>query len=608
MFQRSCSALGLVLLLSGLASSPPIQSQTAPPEDNGRRVFQANARIVVLDVVVTGMKGRPVGGLHKQDFLVSEDGHRQTISYFEEHTGAQPLQANLPDLPPNVFTNIPRVKPSDSVAVLLLDTLNTPLADQSNVRAQMLKYLKTLQPGRRMAIFTLGTQLRFVQGFTDDPALLTAAINNRKNGAGLQVSPLLQSNTEAASNQEVVAALAEHSADAAAAMQQFLAGQSSTRSDVRIKLTLEAFQELAHYLAGIPGRKNVVWFSGAFPVVIFPNPALPESFGAQRDDQEEIRKTDALLASAQVAIYPVATEGVPTDSLYSAGTDARQAQQISKPQQEEAQERNANHAGMDEIAKDTGGAAFYNTNSLSDALARVADHGSYFYTLTYTSSNLATDGRFRKIQVKLANLAGYQLAYRRGYYADDAKSIQAAAAQPAPKSAADPLSPFLRPGLPDATHIPFTLRVMRGSAQPGAGPALTTGNPSAASPGQGGDNPNLKGPLTRYMVDLMIAARGLQFDPAPDGRRHVRVEAALVVYNHQGQPLNWMLRQINLNMDAAHYTAAQASGVNLYLEIDAPNDGVSLRSGIYDLNSSLAGTLEIALSAIVSPDPTASSR
>jgi len=150
--------------------------------------------------------------------------------------------------------------------------------------------------------------------------------------------------------------------------------------------------------------------------------------------------------------------------------------------------------------------------------------------------------------------------------------------------------------------------VMRGSAQPGAGPALTTGNPSAASPGQGGDNPNLKGPLTRYMVDLMIAARGLQFDPAPDGRRHVRVEAALVVYNHQGQPLNWMLRQINLNMDAAHYTAAQASGVNLYLEIDAPNDGVSLRSGIYDLNSSLAGTLEIALSAIVSPDPTASSR
>ncbi len=607
MLQRSCSALWLVLLLGGLASSPPLHSQTALPEDNGHRVFKANARIVVLDVVVTGMKGRPVEGLHKQDFLVSEDGHPQTINYFEEHTGAQPLQANLPDLPPNVFTNVPRVKPSDSATVLVLDTLNTPLADQSNVRAQMLKYLKKLQPGRRMAIFTLGTRLRFVQGFTDDPALLAAAINNRKNGAGTQSSPLLQSNAETAADQELVAALMEvHAADAADAMRQFMANQSSTRSDVRIKLTLEALQELARYLAGFPGRKNVAWFSGAFPVVIFPNPALRDEFGAQRDDREEVRKTDALLASAQVAIYPIGAEGVATGSLYSAGDDSRLTtqSQLSR-QQDGAQERSADHAAMDEIAKDTGGAAFYNTNGLTDALARIAGHGSYFYTLTYTSTNLANDGRFRKIEVEFAR-PGYQLAYRRGYYADDAKSVQAAAATPAPKPVSDPLSPFLRPGLPDSTQIPLTLRVMRGSAPPRAGPALTTR--SAASPGQGGDNPNLKDPLTRYMVDFMIAARGLQFDPAPDGLRHVSIEAALVVYNHEGKPLNWMLRQINLKLDAAHYATAQTDGVNLYLEIDAPNDGASLRGGIYDLNSNLAGTLQIPLSIIVSPGQTTSSR
>jgi VWFA-related protein len=604
--QRSGSALGLVLLLGGLASSPPLPSQTALPEDNARNVFKANARIVVLDVVVTGMKGRPVGGLHKQDFLISEDGRPQTISYFEEHTGAQ--QANVPDLPPNVFTNVPRVKPNDSETVLLLDSLNTPLADQSNVRAQMIRYLKKQQSGRRMAIFTLGTRLRLVQGFTDDPALLTAAINNQKNGTGLQTAPLLQTDSETAANQELVAAMAEHAPDAAADWQQFMADQSSTRDSVRIDLTLAAFQELAHYLAGIPGRKNVAWFSGAFPVVIFPNPALSDSFAVQADDQEKVRKTDALLSSVQVAIYPIATEGVATDSLYSASSDTRGAQQrVSNSPQEDAQQRNANHAGMDEIARDTGGAAFYGTNSLSDALARITDHGSYFYTLTYTSTNLATDGRFRKIQVKLPG--GYQPAYRRGYYADDAKSIQAAAAaKPAPKPAADPLSPFLRPGLPDATQVPLTLRVMRGSAQPGTSHALTSGNQPATNPGQGGDNPNLKGPLTRYKVDLMIPARGLQFEPAPDGRRHVSVEAALVVYNHEGTPLNWMLRQVNLNLDAAHYTTAQANGVNLYLEIDAPDDGALLRSGVYDLNTNLAGTLEIPLSTIVSGDPTGSSR
>ena len=131
---------------------------------------------------------------------------------------------------------------------------------------------------------------------------------------------------------------------------------------------------------------------------------------------------------------------------------------------------------------------------------------------------------------------------------------------------------------------------------------------SAGNPGQGGDNPNLKGALTRYLVDFMIPARSLLWDPAPDGHRHVSLEAALVVYNREGKAVNWMLRQINLNPDAAHYTVAQSSGVNLYLEIDAPDTGVSLRGGVYDLNANLAGTLGIPLSAVVTSPATTSSR
>jgi VWFA-related protein len=610
--QRFCSALRLLLLLGGLANllSASLQSQTALPDENGGRVFKANARIVVLDVVVSGKNRRPLTGLHKQDFVLSEDGHPQTITYFEEHTGAQPLPASQerpPDLRPNIFTNSPRVKPSDSVTVLVLDTLNTPTDDQATLHVQVLKYLKKVQPGNRIAIFTLGTQLRFVQGFTDDPALLAAAINNKNNGTGTQSSPLLQSSAERGGDQELVGALMEiHAVDAARAMQQFIADQSSNRSGARLRLTLTALQQLARYLAGYPGRKNVVWFSGGFPVVIFPNPGLSDSFGAQRDDQEEVRKTDALLASAQVAIYPVAAEGVATGSQYSPSTDPRLTtrSQVSRPQQEDAQEAHADHAAMDEIARDTGGVAFYNTNSLTDALDRVAGHGSNFYTLTYTSTNPSTDGQFRRIQVDLANAGGYQLAYRRGYYADDAKSVQAAAAKPP----AEPLSAFLGAGLPDSTQIPLTLRVVRGSTRRAAGPALSTRNQLPASPGQGGDNPKLKGALTRYMVDLMIPASALRWDPAPNGRHRVALEAGLVVFNREGIGVNWMLRQIDLNPDAAHYAVAQTSGVNLYLEIDSPDDAVSLRGGVYDLNANLAGTLEIPLSTIVSPGPATSSK
>jgi hypothetical protein len=99
-------------------------------------------------------------------------------------------------------------------------------------------------------------------------------------------------------------------------------------------------------------------------------------------------------------------------------------------------------------------------------------------------------------------------------------------------------------------------------------------------------------------VDLMIPARGLQFEVGADGQHHVRVEAGLMVYNRQGNPLNWILRQVNLNLDASRYAIVQANGVNLYLQIDGPDDGVSLRGGVYDLNTNLTGTLVIPLSAV----------
>jgi VWFA-related protein len=561
-----------------------LHGQTAQPGKNTGRVFKTGTRIVVLDVVVTGKNHRPLTGLHQQDFQVAEDGHPQTIHYFEEHSGAQPVQASVQDLPPNVFTNIPRVKLGDSVTVVVIDSLNTPLDDQRRVQAQVLKYLKKPQPGRKIAIFTLGTQLRLIQSFTDDPALLAAALNQGRKGSAAQASPLLETTAEIASTQETAAAMREYAAEAAAAMEQFAAEQNSIRTDVRIKVTLSALQQLASYLSAFPGRKNVIWFSGGFPVAILPDPGAVQPFGAQSDNQGPVRKTDALLASAQVAIYPVGAEGVTVDSLYSAGADSRLTTRSQLAgTQNPAQRQNANHAAMDQIAKQTGGMAFYNSNGLIDAMDRVAAHGSNFYTLTYTSTNPATDGSYRKIQVAL-NRSGYQLDYRRGYFADDGKSAQEPAAKPAPGE--DLLSPFLRPGRPESTQIPLTLRVTRSSAPPGTGA------------GQGGDNPNLKGALTRYSVDLMIPASSVQFEMSPDGHRHVRLEAGLMVYNRAGNPLNWNLRQVNLNLDDSRYAIVEANGVNLYLQIDGPEGGVSLRGGVYDLNSSLTGTLAIPLSAI----------
>jgi len=48
---------------------------------------------------------------------------------------------------------------------------------------------------------------------------------------------------------------------------------------------------LARYLANIPGRKNLVWFSGSFPVSVLPDPSLNNGFASMTSSEEEFRET-----------------------------------------------------------------------------------------------------------------------------------------------------------------------------------------------------------------------------------------------------------------------------------------------------------------------------
>jgi hypothetical protein len=104
---------------------------------------------------------------------------RQVISDFEEHKGVQTEQTKLPPMPPDVYTNFPPIKATDSVNVLLLDALNTQVSDQSYVRSQLTRYLTTVQPGTRLAVFVLTSRLRMIQAVTTDSAVLLAALTTR---------------------------------------------------------------------------------------------------------------------------------------------------------------------------------------------------------------------------------------------------------------------------------------------------------------------------------------------------------------------------------------------------------------------------------------------
>ena len=217
---------------------------------------------------MTDNKGEAVSGLTNQDFQILEEGALQSISSFEEHKTVPPVHIKLPQMPANVFTNFPTTKSADSVNVLLLDLLNTQPSDQALARQQVIKYLDTVQPGARIAIFALGSQLRIVRGFTTDFSGLSAALDDKSLGVNPQVSTLLPTESQQFTEDLVVRQMRRSQAAPAAieSVEQFQAAEAANRSASRVELTLQAFQQLARYLSGIPARKNVIWFSDNFPI------------------------------------------------------------------------------------------------------------------------------------------------------------------------------------------------------------------------------------------------------------------------------------------------------------------------------------------------------
>jgi len=576
---------------------------------------------VLIDVMVTDRDGKPVKGLAKDAFRVTEQGKPQPIAYFEEHRGLAPEKQRsiaMPQLPEDVFSNYSPIGTPPAVNILLLDALNTPMLDQIYLRQAAEHYLKTLKPGSRLAIFTLGLKLRFVEGFSDDPALLAKAMGYRKNDKP-EPAVLLQSQEETVAQDTVVGLMnqmvgagagAITSAGPAAMIQsfeQFMGETKYAQTADREYRTTQALQQLSIYLSAFPGRKNLIWMSGGFPLDLF-------GLTDMRFD-DTIPKTVNLLAAARVALYPVDVRGTWTPELTTAEnrTDetVRTPQQMIGPAlgfppaatdpstinqgqdsvttasgvltqklQSESAANNSSNATMEMVAEQTGGKAFYNKNDLSAIIDGVVTSSSDFYTISYTPTDSNMNGAFRKIGVSVNGK--YHLSYRRGYYAREdgepgaAQEAQTRAVQHAIQTGADPLGPFMDFGLPQTEQILYTERVVPEQQAP-----------DAKSKGE------------RFAVDFVVSLDDLNLKQDPDGTRKGTLTLSLIVYDKYGQIASRREHMIALNIKPEMWETYQKNGgLQLHSDLEIPNGQYWLRTGVYDATSRKVGTMEVPFSAV----------
>ncbi len=490
---------GSLSLLLGLLLSTCCMAQDASVPPPGFRL-QANSRVVLVDVSVTDAQGNPVQGLKQTDFALLDNKKVQSIATFEEHRPGSTPEPRPVALAPGVFSNDYLAHPAATINVLLLDLATISLPDQAFLRYQLDRFFDRMRPEDQVAVYVrVGRLCTLVQGFTSDTERLRAAVH--------KVVP------------------------------HFAVLYGGVREE-------EVLTQVASLVGAMPGRKNVLWFSGGSAISFDP----PTLFATVRNPLQPLYD---LLEENRIAIYPIDVRGLmvyPSRFLL------------------------AQHALMSEEAEQTGGLAIIDNNGLALNAARIMQDNASYYTLTYSPHDFRYDNSFHHIHVELPGRY-LTLSYRRGYYADP--TIANELKTPETKRTR------LLPGglrkeeiISQSQPIVFAASVQRKPADPG-------------SP------PRKKRSKEPVIVHFTVPLDAFTMEPA-HGRQVVHCAAAVYAFNLSGTTADARAQEVTFQLTPQAVADPAGRTLPLDVEVSLPSSVAMLQLVAWDKgNGHRIGTLEI---------------
>ena len=563
--------------------------------------FRVNTRLVQFDVVVTDKEGRPVKDLTASDFTVLQDGQVQTLHAFEFHApvavekagGAatasmKPANATLPK---ETYTNIPAQAPQSSWTIVLFDLLNTGVSDQAYARNQLLQLLRSVPRGEPTALFVLTRHLEMVQGFTQDPdqllrmaeslnpsksQVLTTMVERERTISGINTTA-----QQAAATTAAPANAGSFSTDSVAYAQAARIAQGyndheAFRTSDRALFTLEAMKGLARAVSGYPGRKNLVWLSGSFPLEIEPDPASTDPFRNMRGFEQEIRAASSLLATSRVAVYPVDVRGLQSKGIditvasaetqvmndavpvSGQGVVSTSSSNLGATLTEQSVALANDRATMKNIAEQTGGEAFINTNDLRRVINRSLEDGSTYYTLAYTPPKDNANGGYHRVVVRVPN-KNLKLAYRRGYFSIPQPSASGEAGTAALRAA-------LQPGMPPATSMMLTASIEL---------------PDAAR--------------KEVKINYIINSNGVNFADVPDNKKRAQIDCMVIAFDSSGKEAAHASDTLDATIPPSIYSTVLTYGLPAHQLLSLPPGKYNLRIGVMDRTTQQIGTVDAPL-------------
>jgi VWFA-related protein len=348
-------------------------------------IIRVNTRLVEVGVVVRDKNG-PVSGLTKDDFSVFDNGKPQRVEVFSVSKAERSKERqDIPPLPAGVVSNRTGKEVPASATVILFDRLNSDDKYQRDGFKQLLAYLGTAKHEDLTALYVLGNDLKLVQDFTNDAAVLVRAASKMEIG---DLPGVDNRTVQEIAQSQAVGRVTRRNVRTAAAEADFSLAE-------RVDPTDDAIQAIARHLSALPGRKSLIWMSAAIPLSITP--------GTSRDGKDsQLGWATRLLTDANIAVYPVDTHGL----------QASDPPRGRRPRAGSTLPPDA----MVRIADDTGGRAFYFNNDLAGSIRTAIADAEVTYMLGFYPSQNGFDGKFHNITVKVGR-NDVEVRHRAGYLA-----------------------------------------------------------------------------------------------------------------------------------------------------------------------------------------------
>lgn len=394
-------AIGLGTILPAAAQI----GQNTAPDQGAAYTISVRSQLVVEAVTVKDKSGRVVRGLQAKDFVLTEDGVPQKISFCDfqqlpvaaEAIPLPPQQENLKLYNRLLLSRIAPEPPGNAnyrdkrLIVLYFDMTALPSTDQQRALLSAMDFVrKKMTSADLVALMRYsGGSVDVLQDFTADRNRLLSILSTLSVGEG-------QGDEEMAGDAST--------SDTGAAF-----GQDSSEFNIfNTDRQLSALQTAVQMLGQLKEKKALIYFASGLRLNSI-------------DNQAQLNATEQAAIKAGVSLWPVDARGLVATAPLGDATQGSQGSSAVYTGASALAVTNNFQKTQDTLyalGADTGGKALLDNNDLSLGITQAQESMTSYYILAYYPTNRNQDGRFRRIRISLATPAPANLDYRQGYYSE----------------------------------------------------------------------------------------------------------------------------------------------------------------------------------------------